>query len=315
MQPKTNLAGAVLAAVVLGATALSVTPTAAAYTQTATTVLFLHGYADGGPHTANYNSWEIDNHFRSNGYSRVILLDYYGGACGRTDSARDQGNPSLSGSVHTHHHGGTHVNVAGCDSALTAVHDRNTDIRHLAYHVAWWIKTYANERIDVVAHSMGGLIIRYAMAAASTNPSTFPTLNIEDVVTLSTAHSGTYWACNLGYTQTQQMCPGSSFLSWLSTNAANPQGPNGTDWTVMGSDDDNWVNTDRAIAMSARHKVKYTDDYFECPLEHADYLYYEKGLRNDCNVDYWDEGSTWKVWNDAPGPVLWAHNAARMTSW
>jgi hypothetical protein len=126
---------------------------------------------------------------------------------------------------------------------------------------------------------MGGLIIRYAIAqvqkevdGAFEDNGTFPpSILVEDVVTMGTPHGGARFAsacvvnCN---TQVQQMKPGSELLLDLEEYAWNPQGTGGTQWSTLGSGDDNSVSDHRAAAtdsdrypihmyMGSCHKVWY----------------------------------------------------------
>ncbi len=87
-------------------------------------------------------------------------------------------------------------------------HSNNTSIRHLAWHLANYIATNFTARdlvVDVVAHSMGGLMIRYALAKQGVD--SFPRLKVEDVVTLGSPHNGASFAALMGTTQGAEMEP------------------------------------------------------------------------------------------------------------
>src|SRR5262249_51798749 len=140
-----------------------------------------------------------------------------------------------------------------CD--LKNGHDRNTSIKVLGQELAQEIWDHFSRYgipVDVVAHSMGGLIIRAAIKGTQAHEAGFPPyLYVEDVSTLSTPHRGT---ANWGSTfvcsdqQCQDMKPGSSFFSWLGATyngyqpGENPQSAMGTDWTLIGFDDDQVVS-------------------------------------------------------------------------
>ena len=143
-------------------------------------------------------------------------------------------------------------------------HGVNTSIEHIAHHVAWLIydqSTKLGKTVDVVAHSMGGLIIRYAIAQTKNRHPDFPpSLKIEDVVTMGTPHGGvrTSWltlGCS-GYAhQCRQMTAGSGLLNWLedtdrNNNGWNPQSSVATDWSTYGSDEDGFVAADRAAGTA-----------------------------------------------------------------
>jgi triacylglycerol esterase/lipase EstA (alpha/beta hydrolase family) len=71
-------------------------------------------------------------------------------------------------------------------------HTRNAHIRHLGYHLAWYIwdqYTSKGYTVQIVAHSMGGLMARYAISKVESGAADFPPyLYVEDVVTAGTPH-------------------------------------------------------------------------------------------------------------------------------
>jgi PGAP1-like protein len=150
-------------------------------------------------------------------------------------------------------------------------HSNNTSIRHLAWHLANYIATNFTAKgvaVDVVAHSMGGLMIRYALTKQGVD--SFPRLMVEDVVTLGSPHNGASFAALTGTTQGAEMEPGSTLIAWLKTWGMNPKGTGGTDWTVIGSHGDLIVQEDSATAMSAPHRWRYTTS--PTWIFHRDYM-------------------------------------------
>ncbi len=149
-------------------------------------------------------------------------------------------------------------------------HNRNTDLRHLAYHLAWFIyENYAKygRNVQIVAHSMGGLIVRWMLYAEQNNATIGqgvfpPVLYVRDVYTVSTMHDGVVYAF-LGATwEAQQMQSGSSFINAINATSSgrDPQARNGTDWTTMGNypaDADLVVSDTSAVHMDAGHKLLY----------------------------------------------------------
>lgn len=123
--------------------------------------------------------------------------------------------------------------------------------------------------VDMVGHSMGGLIMRGAVMGASRGESGFsPPLLVEDAVTLGAPFEGAAWysvGCLWG--QCSQLKPGASDLNWLRQDP-NPQGAEGTEWTAVGSDSDDVVPVASALAISVpdERKVRYSS------LEHGDFL-------------------------------------------
>jgi hypothetical protein len=146
-------------------------------------------------------------------------------------------------------------------------HTVNTRIEHLGYHLAWYVNkrfSQFGKPVDVVAHSLGGLALRYAMTRVQAHDPQFPSkLLIEDVVTLGTAHGGTTGfttadLCPGNTVQCAQMAPGSAFLASLGAHP-NPNPDEATDWTVIGSEMDDTVPGTSAIAMpAANQRVLYS---------------------------------------------------------
>ncbi|QQM38215.1 lipase family alpha/beta hydrolase [Streptomyces liliifuscus] len=135
----------------------------------------------------------------------------------------------------------------------------NTKIKDLGKALAKKIDseyTSKGKSVDLVGHSMGGLIIRAAITGVAKADSGFPSkLYVEDVVTLGAPHDGTgsgafcFWA-----TQCTDMVKGSNFIEWL---RKNPQSSHGTDWTAIASDKDEAVGEDTATGGGVKHWVRY----------------------------------------------------------
>ncbi len=146
---------------------------------------------------------------------------------------------------------------------------KDTDIRNLAYHLAWYIwDTYAQygKPVVIVAHSMAGLIVRWMLYAianpASVGEGVFPPqVYIPQIVTLSAPNAGlTFISDGLTTYQTQEMDETSAFMQELDTNALDPEATGGTDWTLIGnypSDTDLVVSAASATAMDHVHRVLY----------------------------------------------------------
>lgn len=156
----------------------------------------------------------------------------------------------------------------------------NTDLRHIAYQLAWYLyDTYSSRgrTVEVVAHSMGGLIIRWALYQVQARNSLFPpVLYVQDVVTISTPHNGTKDDYNNvswcpSSLQCKQMLPGSPFLTELRASGMNPQGTGGTDWTVMGGSPCDIMTATQATDVGDVHKVIYFSRTPVC-YKHTSYL-------------------------------------------
>ena len=191
-------------------------------------------------------------------------------------------------------------------------HDADTRIEHLGYHFAWFLYSHftnRGRRVDIVAHSMGGLITRYALAqVAREHPDFPPNVDVQDIVTQGTPHRGSdqnfeesfcQWA-----TQCDQMDPGSDFLDWMAANAKNPQGRGGTQWTAMGSIHDERVPARSTVGMRAARKVVYR----EPTIGHSDYRDSNATVRMGV-VDRKDRGGRWRRLRRVALPATWTGQA------
>lgn len=221
--------------------------------------------------------------------------------------------------------------------------DQHASISSIGFRFAWFI--YENhsqfgEPIDVVAHSMGGLITRVALdytqrGVRVSSQAPPPMLLVEDVTTLATPHLGSPLsapACAAWSQQCRDMIPGSSFLQSLT--GVNPQSAMGTDWTLIGSISDEHVPWPSALAryeqglpgaMSPGHVVGYLSG----GLKHSDVT---KGTGSCCfEVQHWDYHGRSLFPDDAPAtgsvlfpaakvsfmpgiPIDWAYNSTRLWS-
>lgn len=239
-----RLAVAVAAAlaVLVGATACEPPRTA----QKDRVVLFVHGWnAFGGGSDCHSTFGDLETSLRSRGFTgQLVTVAFY-------DSDRN------------------------CDMTLRDWGDisNSTSWKDLSKAFSTYVyETYTRKGItvDVVGHSMGGLIARGAVQGSSHHESGFSApIEVEDAVTLAAPHAGAAWYSNgCLWGQCSQLKPGASDLRWLATDGA-PQGAGGTEWTVFGSDQDDVVPVDSALSMfvPAERKVRYAD------LEHSDYMH------------------------------------------
>ncbi len=174
--------------------------------------------------------------------------------------------------------GGWKSHEASANEGATS-HNRNTDVRHLAYHLAWYLYdefTSKGRNVQLAAYSMGGLVVRWALFAtqdhaAGTDPATGqyvfpPSLLVHNVVTMGTPHNGAFLAYLRGLSpsvEADEMTPGSSFLNQIHGNGS-PQAAQGTDWTAIGAEDtgfsgDEVVASNSAIDVSGTgvHRIVY----------------------------------------------------------
>ncbi|CCK29375.1 hypothetical protein BN159_4996 [Streptomyces davaonensis JCM 4913] len=267
----TLLLSVVLATVI---TMFTVTPAGAAPSRSngdENRVVFVHGYAPDGSHDCAEYFRTARKHFANNGWEgNLLTFGYY-----------DQ-NSNCS-----YKYRGT----------------RSTDLKTVAKAFANWVNRYYtdnNKKIDVVAHSMGGLVVRAAIYYTNRHASGFPDkLYIEDVVTLGTPHGGTNWG-NVCATwqQCRDMKPGSTFLDNLPSTMPNSQ--IGTDWTTVSSVDDGIVSETSGIAGTADHEVQYDDG-----IGHNELRTISSGSWYG-RIKY---STTWTSWHDRISPVKQARLA------
>lgn len=279
---------------------VAVAPAAEARTDnTSDRVLFVHGYDPWGTPTSSCDMWgPMKTTLTSLGYTGPkTTVGYY--------------DKQVSCDVSVIPYGATnkHYPPSG------GVHDRYVEIDHLGYELAWMIyERYSKngQSVDVVAHSMGGLVTRYALAQVSRKHVDFPPyLYVGDVVTLGTPHGGSGYASWCWTSQCGDMSYGSSFLNWLASYGSNPQATNGTDWTVIGSYDDSVISESSAVQMSAAHKVKYLGS---ANVDHGDY-YNLTSLNSTADVYYQDNGGSWYAWYDGHWPVEWSKFSLHLGTW
>ena len=149
-----------------------------------------------------------------------------------------------------------------------AGHTNNSSITRVAQDLAWFIHneyTQKGRAVNVVGHSMGGLITREALRRVQAGDPAFPpTLDIQKVLTMSTPHNGWGVTCKSN-TQCIEMTDGSAFLAEIQSNPA-PQGASGTAWWAMataGAGTGNGyltstcdaIPTNSAIAINGTHLV------------------------------------------------------------
>lgn len=214
--------------------------------------------------------------------------------------------------------------------------DLDTDIESLGLGLARVInRTHPGSSADVIGHSMGGLVVRYAIQGVAQRRAGWPSfVNIEDAVTIDTPQQGVYCPFDF-WNQCRQITPGSAFLRAL---LPQPQAATGTDWTAMGHADD-WIvpwetstgaDNKRKAYLGPGHFVYYYSRNYSHRSAHMDVL--GKGGKNTFRAWHWDYhqkrlaptydetktstidvgGTKWsgarRFWR-APDPIDWAYNA------
>jgi pimeloyl-ACP methyl ester carboxylesterase len=227
---------------VLAVALATLAPTAAAADNQ---MLLVHGYGDSAEgKDCNGSTWEN-------------AIEYYTDAGGRA-------RPSLT--TIGYYEGD---DAADCDVIVgdgSATNER--PIQDIARDLALYIDRAYSRRgqpVDIVAHSMGGLVTRVALLGSAQGWAGFPSkLNVDNVVTLSTPHLGVAHPSANDDRQWDQMDPDSGFMDRLHEAGSdlNDGWADGTDWSLVGSEEDTTVSYSSGIAKGdyADQKYGYLDD-------------------------------------------------------
>ncbi len=205
---------------------LSLSASTALVAASTDSVFLLHGYNDKADSSGQNDAWNC----RTNWANQTAVLRAYGHS-GRIQSVgyySDNSNcdRNLASTVYTKNFSGN-MRLQSAP-ANPAVLTHNTSMVHVAYRFAW---AAAKERIDnggkpirVICDSLGGLVVRQAIAMASAGNPDFPTLaqlNITGVYTYGTPFYGTPlggFGSN-GTTQGNEANTNSAFLNNLNSAA------------------------------------------------------------------------------------------------
>ena len=165
-------------------------------------IYFVHGYNDNEKSNCASLWGKALDYFQARGKDRDSLktVAYYGGD---TNCDVDIGNATTG-----------------------------TRIKHVAAALANCIyedHTSKGESVEIVAHSMGGLIGRVALLGSAKGWEGFPDakLKVDDIVTLATPHQGIVEANKYDSVQWDSMVPGSTFMAVLHepANRLDQSGP------------------------------------------------------------------------------------------
>jgi pimeloyl-ACP methyl ester carboxylesterase len=235
MARKTNRVRRALIA--LGAAFALLAPSASAAD---TPLLLVHGYGDAGTGKGcNGDTFKNALAYYQNAGGRprasLTTIGYYPGDKGRCDAMIGDGNAS-----------------------------NQRPIQDIASDLALYIDseyTSQGRSVDIIGHSMGGLIARVALLGSAQGWEGFPNrrLNVGNVVTLSAPHQGVAKPSAHDDAQWRQMAPGSGFIERLHKAGSDLGDPwaNGTDWSLVGSHEDGTVTHDSGIDKGAGADQKY----------------------------------------------------------
>jgi triacylglycerol esterase/lipase EstA (alpha/beta hydrolase family) len=247
-------------------------PAAHAATSVRPHLLLIHGYTDscyeafknGGSDSAPDNSATVD-YLTGNAHwatGDITTVGYY-----THDYGSNDGGDSVSRNCDVDLNGSSAGSWANAGSWTTDTVNCNLDwqtvnlppdggtpfgttydpIMHLACLFAWYIYdsyTRTGLPVEILAHSMGGLITRAAIGGSSAGAAGFPpALLVPDVVTVATPQGGiggieatAAWWAHQSTEEVLEMEPGSTFMNTMGGDAyEKPQGAGNTHWALIGS--------------------------------------------------------------------------------
>jgi uncharacterized protein with LGFP repeats len=217
-------------------------------TGSAVDVILLHGFSVSQNNDCDGTWGDVISYLQSNGWTgptargSLVAMNFYASDtdCHAPPNSsyavltntlyqyRQDGPPGLGGQCQ---HVGVNLGAEGTTSE---------DLQRLGCKLAWYIYnnyTHAGRPVMVVAHSMGGLIIRSALEESTRNSSYPGAIWVPAVVTMGTPHQGLSNGLSLGCGvcfQVEEMSSNSPFMTDLQSNGLNPQGDShGTGWMTM----------------------------------------------------------------------------------
>ncbi|MBE9373328.1 hypothetical protein IQ251_02600 [Saccharopolyspora sp. HNM0983] len=262
--------------------------------RTNNTVYFVHGYEpSGGLDCAEYweNALEVFNTTGWHGQLRTV---------------------------------GFYTDDVNCDVAVERDDHVATDVRitRIAANFANFVyqnHTKKGKPVDVVAHSMGGIIARVALLGSAKGWPGFPQGNIRvgNVVTLGTPHGGLHcdFTPECADDQLREQSPGSDLIEILHApqNQLDQDWSRGTDWHLIGSDEDSIVDGDSGTyeGFYADEKYRYLSGGSE-PMTHEAV---HTATEGEFRLRYWDPHTdAVRVHDKAPTPLALAYRAVSRTT-
>jgi hypothetical protein len=246
-------------------------------------ILLIHGFskdADGG-----FQAYDCQSFWRTTrdvlrvvGHTgRVQTVGWYSGNvnCDR----------NLAATTYTKNFAG---DVTLEEGSASNVLSYDTSLRHIGYRLAWAIAREAGENggkpVRVVANSLSGLALRYAVQQSSLGNPNFPSLaklNMDDTYQLGVPNTGTLLAIfGSNRQQARQALNGSDFLTRLN---ATPRVGSARWWSFTSSalpNGDGVVNKDSACFSQAERCYDWKNP-----------AYPHDAYRNDTNVELPRQGA------------------------
>ena len=222
----------------------------------------------------------------------VVFVHGYGGC----QDARLAGMGVILGQYYWHHAPMSSLHAVeyyGCDTDGESIieygpnsagyypsPDKNahaTDIRHFSYELAWWLWdnfTSRGKPVDLVGHSMGGLVVTFALQRVAARDPLFPPyLTVPSVVTVSSPFKGAPgFTCPGIDKECNEMLPGSEFSNAVMAAGAVQPGETAsstTTWTLIGSVGCDLVAASSTLSLPHANMVV---DYAKPCYTHTSYL-------------------------------------------
>jgi Ca2+-binding RTX toxin-like protein len=211
------------------------------------------------------------------------------------------------------------VKDVNCDLVTTEGADNNTPIETIAQRVANRIyDEYGNQPVNLVGHSMGGMIARRIMLERLRGNINYKGINIANLVTVQSPLQGSTYTIDhpiLGSicrsTQCEQLLPTSAFVQWFADN--DSLGTGTTDVTEIGSATDEAVTLAQSMnAFTAQHKMMYGSP----PAYPHKGSYLDPSRTYDLSVGFSDVSGGAQFWTGgAPHGIEWLYLAVTRTDW
>lgn len=243
---------------------------------------------------------------KDDGVARAVIfvhgIDPWGNNeadCGQWDSAKKElrENWGYKGEMVTW---GYYKGSKNCDDSYPGT--VNTDLRTVGKELAAYIEKNWGSKglaVDIVAHSMGGIVTREAIIQSNTQERD---VSVEDVVTMGTPNQGAPFAGLCSSRQCEQIRPtdGGSDRNWYlwARNLLSQKGtrlhetPGGTDWSTIGSEGDLVVSPYSSTSgIYVQNKYRYLGND---GIGHSDYYTeLDPPLPMERSNDY---GGSWDYW-------------------
>lgn len=233
-----------------------------------TPLLLVHGYSDScaGAFETGYpdptNDQTLVKYLSSHGYGpgQLDTIGYYSATNPKTgvnyESGCDYDANVFAQSEAQYSNDPTIVNHCNPLLGSNPVGTYDDPIKHLGCVLAWFISYHYNSTtgVDILAHSMGGLVVRAAIFFSGHDSAFPPAINVRRVVTIGTPHGGlasTYGSDAYQvepHTEVADMRTGSDFMNTIQSNQ-KPQGSQGTYWALMAAS----VNSNQSDAYESWH--------------------------------------------------------------